>query len=156
MTPGTTAPHHHHPHVTTVPNSHGHSQPLSTTYNHGTWPPTATWQRHVTSSNDHQDQQPQTTNNTQMTNNTQKWTWTTLLLTNNGQHLWTDTGDDEPRWDSLPPPSHSFLWHWIRVPHHWQWYGLNQFNHIKFDFCDFSIIHLCGHRFQSLRTAICN
>jgi len=35
------------------------------------------------------------------------------------------------------------------LPPHWPyWYGLNQFNHIKFDFCDFSIIHLCGHYLQ--------
>ena len=29
-----------------------------------------------------------------------------------------------------------------------RWYGLNQFNPIKFDFCDFSIIHLWGHYLQ--------
>jgi len=29
-----------------------------------------------------------------------------------------------------------------------QWYRLNQFNPIKFDFCDFSIIYLCRHYLQ--------
>jgi len=83
---------HHHPrhlapppHITTVPNSHGHRQPPTTTahdhqwqrgnatslaamttrtcrsqspstaYNHTTHPPTATWQLHVTRPNDHQN-----------------------------------------------------------------------------------------------------
>jgi len=104
------------PHITTVPNSHGCSQLPSTTYNHGTRPPMAMWQCHITSSNDHQDWQPQTMNNTH------KWIQTTLLLTNDSQHLWTNTGDNKPRWDSLPPP-HPFLWHRIQVPHHWWRHG---------------------------------
>jgi len=60
------------PHVTTIPNSHGRSQPLLTTYNHDTRPPTAVWQCHATSSNNHHQQQPQTMNNTQMMKNTHK------------------------------------------------------------------------------------
>jgi len=53
--------HQHHPPppcVTTIPNSHCHSLPPSTTYNHGTQPtmeqPTAMWQHHVMSHNNHQ------------------------------------------------------------------------------------------------------
>jgi len=49
---------HHHPHVTTIPNSHCCSLPSLTTYNHGTQPtteqPTVTWQHHIMSHNDHQ------------------------------------------------------------------------------------------------------
>jgi len=51
------SPRHHHPHVTIVPNSHSHSQLPSTTYKHGTRPPTRC---HVTSRNNHQDRPPQT------------------------------------------------------------------------------------------------
>ena len=46
-------------HITIIPNSHGCSQPPSTAYKHSTQPPTAMWQCHVTSHNNHQDQQPQ-------------------------------------------------------------------------------------------------
>jgi len=46
------------PPITTIPNSHCHSLPPSTAYNHGTQPtmeqPMAMWQHHVTSHNDHQ------------------------------------------------------------------------------------------------------
>jgi len=52
---------HHHPHVTTIPNNHCCSLLPSTAYNHGTQPtmeqPTATWQCHIMSHNDHQHNQ---------------------------------------------------------------------------------------------------
>jgi len=105
MTP-TTTPHHHHPLITTVPKSHSCSQPPLTAYNHGTQPQKAMWQCHITSHNNHKDQQPQMMKNTQTTKKAQTWTWMTPPLTNDGQHLRTDTDDNEPRWDSLPPPIH--------------------------------------------------
>jgi len=122
------------PHVTTVPNSHSRCRLPSTAYNHSTWPPMAMWQHHITSHNDHQDLpltaaidclQPQhtpTNGNVATPHHSPQWpperlqttknaqertqrTQTTPPLTNEDQHLWTDTGDDAPRWaSSLPPP----------------------------------------------------
>jgi len=112
---------HHHPTSPPSPRHHRPQQPPSTTYKHGIQPPTAMWQHHVTSHNDHQDQQPQ------VMKKAQEWMQTTPPLTNDGQHLWTDTGDDEVRWDSLPHP-HWFLWQQIQVPCRCQWCGNQTMN----------------------------
>jgi hypothetical protein len=59
---------HHCPRVPTVPNRHRSSRPPSTAYSHGRQPPraqpTATWQRHVTSRNDHPNDKERPTTNT--------------------------------------------------------------------------------------------
>jgi len=108
------------PHVTTVPTS--------------PWSPTATaahscCQLPTNMAHDHQQQRGNTTSLAAMTpgpttpnDKESPKTNANDLLTNDGQHLRTDTGDGEPRWDSLPPP-HWFLWQQIQVPHHCQWRG---------------------------------
>jgi len=91
------------PHITTVPTS-----PPSPTA-------TAAHSRHRLPTNmahDHQWQRGNATSlatmtrtdNPKTTKKAREWMQTTPLLTNTGQHPRTDTGDDEPRWDSSPPP----------------------------------------------------
>jgi len=50
-------------------------------------------------------------------------------LANDGQHPCTETGNDEPRWVSSPPPLSIISL--TQVPHCWQWCGNQTIHHNK-------------------------
>ena len=102
----------HHPwHLAPLPPCHYHPQqplPLTAAIDH--LQPQHTTNNRTTNGDvampHHKPQWPPA--QPEMTKNTQKWTQMTPLLTNDGQHPWTDTSNNEPRWDSSPPPHLTF------------------------------------------------
>jgi len=98
----------HHPrHLSPpTPGHHHPQQPLLLTATINRLQPRHTTNNGTTNSNvatpHHEPQRPPV--QPQTMKNTWKWTQTTPLLTNNGQHPWTDTRDDKPRSDSSPSP----------------------------------------------------
>jgi len=95
------------PHVTTIPNSHGHSQLPSTTYNHSTRPPMAVWQCHVTSRNDNPKWRTMPKQQTMP-----KW-----RRTPTNEYKWPYDSQHRQQWAEvrqLASP-HPVLWHRIQV-----------------------------------------